>query len=299
MASERDILDRLRRRTPINTGGLKLGIGDDCAIYRPKPGEDLAFTTDFLIENVHFRQETHKPMEIGYKALARGLSDLAAMGAIPRFCLLSLAVPTHTPQRLIDGVFRGLLQLSTAVQCPLAGGDLAAAPILVCDIMACGSVERGTALTRKGARVGDGIWVSGHLGGSASGFVSQKGAAWRKHIRPEPRLALGRALRKKASAAMDLSDGLSIDLSRLCRESGVAAEIEEPPVFRGATLALALHGGEDYELLFTAPPAARIPSVLGGVPLTRIGVIVKGLAGEVRLNGAPLPALGYDHFAPR
>jgi len=297
MASEREILERLCARRLGKSTNLKLGIGDDCAVYRPSPKEDLVFTTDFLIENVHFRRETHRPSDIGYKALARGLSDLAAMGAVPRFCLLSLAIPTETPQRFLDGIFSGLLNLSDAVKCPLAGGDLAAAPLIVCDIVVCGSVPRGQALTRSGAQPGDGIWASGKLGGSSFGFVSQTGAAWRKHLRPEPRLEIGLKLRKKASAAMDLSDGLSLDLSRLCRESGVAAEIEEPPIFRGANLQQALHGGEDYELLFTASRNTKIPASIAGIAVTRLGTIVKGTPGEVRLNGVLLPPLGYDHFA--
>jgi thiamine-monophosphate kinase len=297
MASEREILQRLRARTAPTTGNLKLGIGDDCAIYRPAPAEDLVFTTDFLIENVHFRSDTHSPQAIGYKTLARGLSDLAAMGAVPRFCLLSLAVPPQTAPAFIDRVFKGLSELADRTKCPLAGGDLAVAPILICDIMACGSVERGSALTRAGARPGHGIWVSGKLGGSALGLLTNRGAAWRKHLHPEPRLALGRMLRKKASAAMDLSDGLSLDLARLCRESGVAAEIGNPPAFRGATREQALHGGEDYELLFTAPAATKIPKIFETLPLTRIGTIAKGTPGMVRLNGEPLAALGYDHFA--
>ncbi len=301
MGSERAILDRLRRlRQPVRqdrSGNLKLGIGDDCAIYAPGPGEELVFTTDFLIENVHFRRETHGATDIGYKALARGLSDIAAMGAEPRFCLLSLAMPPDTNPAYPDALFKGLLALARKVKCPLAGGDLASAPLLAADIVVCGSAPAGEALRRSGALPGDGIWVSGRLGGSALGLATGRGAAWVRHLRPEPRLALGRFLRNRASACMDLSDGLSLDLARLCRESGVAAEIEPPPLYRGATLEQALHGGEDYELLFTARPETKLPQSACGVRLTRIGRIVKGRPGSVRLDGAPLPALGYDHFA--
>ena len=275
---------------------MALGIGDDCAIYRPSAGEELLFTTDFLIEGVHFLRETHKPQDIGYKALARGLSDLAAMGGAPRFCLLSLAVPPWADLRYIDGIYRGLLELSESAGCPLAGGDLARAPVLTCDIVACGSAPRGKALRRSRARPGDSIWVSGELGGSALGLATNRGRARRKHLHPEPRLALGLFLRNKATAAMDLSDGLSIDLMRLCVESHVSAEIETPPLFPGATREQGLHGGEDYELLFTARSSARIPSRHGGIKLTRIGNIVAGPAGEVRLSGARLKPSGYDHF---
>jgi thiamine-monophosphate kinase len=303
MPSESEVLDRLRRRNGGGSPGssrLRLGIGDDCAIYRPKAGEELLFTTDLLIENVHFRRDTHGPRDIGYKALARGLSDIAAMGGVPRFCLLSLAVPQlpddKRAERYIDDIFAGLLELAKRAGCPLAGGDLAVAPLLVCDIVACGSAPRGTALRRNGARAGHSIWVSGHLGGSSLGLETRRGAAWRRHLRPEPRLKLGQFLRGKASSAMDLSDGLSLDLARLAAASGVAAEIEAPPIHRGATLEQALDGGEDYELLFTVPRRVRIPDLFDGVPLTRIGRIVADPAGQVRLDGEILPARGYDHF---
>jgi thiamine-monophosphate kinase len=159
-------------------------------------------------------------------------------------------------------------------------------------------VPRDQALRRDGARTGDVIYVSGRLGGSALGLETQRGEAWKRHLRPQPRLELGRYLRQKlhATAAMDLSDGLSLDLHRLCLASAVAAEIEEPPRFRGASLEQALHGGEDYELLFTLGPRVRPPAQFDGLPLTRIGVVCKGRAGEVRLQGRPLKPLGYDHF---
>lgn len=293
--SERAILERLRRRGTRNPTGLTLGIGDDCAIYQPKSGEDLVFTTDFLIENVHFTRATHLPRAVGHKALARGLSDIAAMGAEPRFCLFSLALPEWATTRFINSLFDGLQETAEQTQCPLAGGDLSHAPLLLCDIVVCGSVPSGQALLRSGAQPGDGIWVSGSLGGSALGLRAQSGRAHHKHLYPEPRLALGRALRNLATSAMDLSDGLSLDLSRLCAESGVAAAITNPPIFPGATLDDALHGGEDYELLFTLPPNRRL-KVIAGLPITRIGSIVPGASGCVTLDGKPLAPRGYDHF---
>jgi thiamine-monophosphate kinase len=281
--------------------GLKLGIGDDCAIFRPRGGaEDLLFTTDMLLEDVHFRRTTHSAQDAGHKALARGLSDIAAMGGSPRLCLLSLAVPRWADQRWIDGFYRGFLQLAKKTAIPLAGGDLARTDRLACDVTVCGAVPRGGALLRSGARPGDGIYVSGRLGGSALGLASGKGAAWRRHRRPEPRLALGRFLRERlhATAAMDLSVGLSLDLNRICIASRVSAAIDRPPVFPGATLDQALHGGEDYELLFTLPPNSRPPARFEGLPLTRIGRI--GVAGDpaarVVLEGKPLPPKGFDHF---
>jgi thiamine-monophosphate kinase len=164
--------------------------------------------------------------------------------------------------------------------------------------MACGAVPRGQALRRDGARPGDAIYVSGALGGSALGLATRRGRAWRRHLRPQPRLALGRFLRVRlaATAAIDLSDGLSLDLRRLSLASQLSAEIAAPPRFPGATLEQALDGGEDYELLFTAPPGVRVPAAFEGLPLTRLGEMRPGKPGAVFLNGAPLPALGYDHL---
>jgi len=276
-----------------------LGIGDDCAIFRPRGArEDLLFTTDMLIESVHFRRETHGAADVGWKALARGLSDIAAMGGEPRFCLLSLALAPWVETSWLDGFFDGLRRLATRTLTPLMGGDLAHAEKTMCDIVVCGAVPRGTALRRDGARAGDAIYVSGELGASALGLFKGGGRAWLRHLRPQPRLALGRFLRARvrATSAMDLSDGLSLDLHRLSLASGLSAEIGAPPRFPGATWEQALHGGEDYELLFTAPARARVPRDFEGLPLTRIGVMRRGRPGAVELEGAPLAPLGYDHF---
>jgi thiamine-monophosphate kinase len=294
MNSEIEILERLVKRVG-RSGRLVLGIGDDCAIYRqPGSNEDLLLTTDLLIEGVHFRRETHPAAAVGHKALARGLSDIAAMGGTPRLCLLSLTVAGWVDDAWLDAFFDGLLLLAHKTGATLAGGDLARAERFACDIVVCGSVLRGKALRRDGARAGDSIYVSGKLGASALGLETKKGSAWQRHLRPEPRLELGRFLRDKlrASACMDLSDGLSLDLHRMCLASGVSAQIKPPPIFRGATLDQALHGGEDYELLFT------IATPIGSrkLPLTRIGTIVKGQPGTVFLDGRRLEPLGYDHF---
>jgi thiamine-monophosphate kinase len=297
---EIEILESIRRRARLpGIRGLALGIGDDCAIYRP-PGapEDLLLTTDLLVEDVHFRHETHTPEALGHKALARGLSDIAGMGGRPRFCLVSLAAGALADRRWIHRFHTGLLRLARMAGAPLAGGDLARAAKTACDIVVCGAVPRGSALRRDGARVGDAIYVSGRLGGSSLGFESGTGKAWLRHLRPQPRLALGVFLRERigASAAMDLSDGISMDLRRMARASGLEAAIEPPPRFPGASPEQALHGGEDYELLFTVGPRVKVPTRFGNIPLTRIGRMRRGLAGAVYLSGEPLPALGYDHF---
>lgn len=278
---------------------LTVGIGDDCAVFRP-PGssDDLLFTTDLLIEGVHFERDTHTAADAGHKALARGLSDIAAMGGKPLFCLLSLVVPEWAGPAWVDRFFGGLIKLARRTGTALAGGDLARAERFACDIVVAGSVPKGTALRRAGARAGDAIYVSGLLGGSALGLCTRQGRSWKRHLRPEARLALGQYLRRRVrtTSAMDLSDGLSLDLRRLCLASQVSAQIQAPPVFPGATLDEALHGGEDYELLFTVAPGAHVPAHFEKLPLTRIGTIQRGHPGRVLLAGQPLAALGYDHF---
>ncbi|MBZ5578634.1 MAG: thiamine-phosphate kinase [Acidobacteriia bacterium] len=303
VSGESEFIDRIRRQVAgSHAREVVLGIGDDCAVYRPRgAAEDLLFTTDMMIEDVHFRRDTHAASDVGWKALARGLSDIAAMGGVPRFFLVSLAVPRWAVPRWVDGFYQGALRLSRRERVPLIGGDVARSSKLACDVVVCGSAPRGTALRRDGARPGDAIYVSGRLGGSAVGLSlgksRRRGPAWRRHTRPEPRLALGRFLRRLgATAAMDLSDGLSLDLRRLCLASKRCAAIGAPPRFPGATIEQALHGGEDYELLFTVPPATRVPSHFEGIPLTRIGVMRKGRPGTVLLNGAPLAPLGFDHL---
>jgi len=295
--NERELIERIRRQAG-RPRGLVRGIGDDCAIYAPRAGEELLFTTDFLIEDVHFKQSTHNAVDVGHKALARGLSDIAAMGGTPRFCLVSLAIAESLRGKWLDDFYKGLLALAKKSSATLAGGDLARSDKVVCDIVVCGSVKRGAALRRDTAKPGNAIYVSGALGGSAFGLASGKGAAWKKHLRPEPRLKLGQALHALgATACMDLSDGLSVDLQRLCAASKVSADLDgELPMFDGASIEHALHGGEDYELLFTVPANVRVPRRLGGVPLTRIGTILRGNAGRVKIDEFELQPLGYEHF---
>lgn len=297
---EAKILESIRQRGVVPPGsGLVLGIGDDCAIFRQRGArEDLLFTTDMLIEDVHFRHATHPAEAVGHKALARGLSNIAAMGGVPRFCLLSLVAGKSVDERWIDHFYNGLLRLAKKSGVPLAGGDLARAERTACDIVVCGAVPRGGALRRDGARAGDAIYVSGMLGGSALGLATERGRAWARHLRPQPRLELGIFLRERlrASAAMDLSDGISMDLQRMALASGLEAAINLPPRFPGATVEQSLHGGEDYELLFTVRARVAVPARFGAVPLTRIGTMRRGHPGAVYLDGKPLDPLGYDHF---
>jgi thiamine-monophosphate kinase len=279
---------------------LVLGIGDDCAVLRPKGArQDWLLTTDLLIEGVHFLAEVYPPVSVGHRALARGLSDIAAMGGEPRFCFVSLALGEGMGARWLDAFYRGLNALAREHGVVLAGGDLTRAPLALCDIVVCGTAPRNRFLRRDGARPGDRIFVSGRLGGSALGLEQRQGRAWQRHLKPVPRVALGRFLREQlgATAAIDLSDGLSLDLHRLCLASGVAAVIErEPPRFAGASLEQALHGGEDYELLFTLPAGASAPKEYDGTLLTDIGVIRLGRPGRVWFRGRVLAPRGWDPF---
>jgi thiamine-monophosphate kinase len=268
--NEDSIVRRLGRRAPL--------IGDDCAVI-PGPVDDLLLTTDFSIEGVHFTRKSSAG-EIGHRALARSLSDIAAMGGKPRHCLVSIALAPWTDQRWIDGFYRGVHKLLRNVKASLAGGDLSHAEQLVCDVMVLGSIARGKALLRRGARAGDSIYVSGRLGG------------WRHKRVIQPRLDIGRKLVGKATACIDISDGLALDLHRLCVASGVSAELDSTPLLPGATLDQALHDGEDYELLYTAPPGVRVPGL-------RIGTIAKGKPGALRYGGRRLQPRGYDHVQER
>ncbi len=263
-------------KTP-SARGVVLGIGDDCAIFRPKPGEDLLFTTDQFAEGVHFNSNL-AASSVGERAFARSLSDIAAMGGIPRFCLVSLAVSKRETDRWVLAFFRGLMRLARKTGTVLAGGDLAHAERIHCDVMVCGAVAQGKALRRDGARVGDSLWVSGRLG-----------KPWDRRI--QPRLDLGRELIGRAHACIDVSDGLALDLYRVCVASGVAAELDRVPIARGSTLGRALHGGDDYELLFSLPKGAKGPR-----GTACIGRIIKGRPGALSLDGKPLDPRGYDHF---
>lgn len=272
--NELELIERIRKRagrTP-----LALGIGDDCAIFRPRSGEDLLFTTDQMIEDAHFTRAVPASV-IGQRALARSLSDIAAMGGEPRFCTVALAVPAKY-EKWIEQFYAGLLRLAKRTRTALAGGDLAESKKIYCDVMVCGAVPRGKAVRRDGARPGDELFVSGRLGKS-----------WTRPI--QPRLALGAALRGLATSCIDLSDGLSLDLHRLCLASGVAAQIDHVPVVKGSTLDRALHGGEDYELLFTLAPGRGAPR-----GTARIGRMVRGVRGQVKFKDRILAARGYDHF---
>jgi thiamine-monophosphate kinase len=296
--NERTLIATIRKACAANGAGLVAGIGDDCAIVRPGAREDVLVTTDFLLEGVHFTRATHGPGDCGWKALARGLSDIAAMGGRPRWAFVSLALAPDCGARWVSAFYRDLRALAGRHNVVVAGGDLTRHVHLLCDMIVLGTVRRGQALRRAGARVGDHVYVTGTLGASALGLATQRGAAWRRHKRPEPRVAAGLQLRRfGATACLDLSDGIALDARRLAEASGLAIALDGTlPLARGVTLEQALGGGEDYELLFTAPASRPIPDTIGNVPVTRIGSCHAGAPGALSWAGQPLEACGWDPF---
>ncbi len=277
--TEVQVVEWLKRAAPSTGRGIVLGIGDDCAIFRARGStEDLLITTDQFIEGVHFRT-SDSPESIGHRALARGLSDIAAMGGAARFCLLSLTKPASYGDQRLKRLYKGLLNLAGRTNTILAGGDLARGEKVACDIVVCGSVRRGRALLRSGAKPGDTIYVSGALGGPASRNYPVRFF--------EPRLKLGARLR--ASACIDITDGLALDLHRICAASGVSGKIVSIPIVPGATENHALSGGDEYELLFTSSAAS--PEGIA------IGRIEAGEPGRIWLRDTAITPVGHDHFS--
>ncbi|MDQ3818209.1 MAG: thiamine-phosphate kinase [Acidobacteriota bacterium] len=342
--SEFDFIRRLRQRafnqlsnssliTQHST--LSLGIGDDAAILRQQHGRDTVITTDLLIEEIDFHLDWTTPWLLGHKALAVSLSDIAAMGARPRFALLSVGVPRAVwDSSFVDEFYEGFFSLAEVFNVALIGGDVSRTPErVVIDSIVIGETAHGRAVRRSGARAGDHIFVTGSLGGAAAGLrLLERGARLRRkraraaHSRtveqlilrqllPEPRVAWGATLgdELQASAMIDISDGLSSDLAHICRESGTGAELDaaripiDPLVInlcgRRALdpLLLALNGGEDFELLFTVHPRdlRRLPRRVGDVPITYIGDITKD-SGRIRISEGSrrwdLEPEGFHHF---
>jgi thiamine-monophosphate kinase len=337
-ANEENVLERISRALPgtrlrKQSGGLRseagsrflsLGIGDDAALVSGTPGSHIVLTCDWFLEGTHFLRDKHPADAVGWKCLARAVSDIAAMGAVPRCFLLSLALPRELAASWLDDFLGGLRRAASRFGCSLAGGDTTEWRKVLINITAVGEVRLRQEVRRSGARPGDLIYVSGRLGEAELGLrllrerkrgLGGREPRLRKHLYPEPRLELGRWLSEKrvASAMMDLSDGLSSDLRRLCQASRVGAVIESnllPTVHltereheRGVNSSsqLALHGGDDYELLFTVPKskAKQLPRSLGGVTITRIGEVTR--AREVMVtddNGRSrvLKPHGWDPF---
>jgi len=280
-------------------------------------GHQALVTTDFSLEDVHFKRAWHPAESVGHRCLARGLSDIAAMGGVPRAVFLSLALPRTLPQSWVDHFLRGFLKLNSKFNLSLAGGDTAESPRgVMADVVVLGSIPKGKAVLRSGARPGDSIYVSGKLGASAAtlNLLSShrkkiRPADFPRHFYPVPRIEVGRFLGEKgvASAMIDVSDGLSTDLAHICEESGVGAEVQAEAVpvaaigkpAREVELRFALHGGEDYELLFTVPKGKRAPSRIAGVTVTLIGQVIRErkmfLLEKDRKRQELLPK-GWEHF---
>jgi thiamine-monophosphate kinase len=327
VASEKTLIKQIRRLAGrVKNPAISTGIGDDCAVLRLLPGrgrggdknKEVLVTTDFSLEGIHFRRDWHSPESVGHRCLARGLSDIAAMGGEPVAAFLSLALPRDLPKNWVDRFARGLISLAEKYGVTLAGGDTAESPNgILADIMVVGTAPSGKAALRSGARAGNLIYVSGDLGGSAAAVMEMRRRpktklnprTYPRHFFPEPRIELGSVLREKglATAMIDTSDGLSTDLAHICEESGVGAEVSADAIPRATVgrpprevdLELALHGGEDYELLFTAPKDKRIPPRVAGIPITHIGHITR--RREIFLMnpngvGSELQPQGWEHF---
>lgn len=323
---ENELIERIdkalgRRRNA--SDAVRLAMGDDAALFRPQAGLETILTCDWFLEGAHFLRDKHPPDSVGWKCLARAVSDIAAMGGVPRCFLLSLAIPSSHTGNWLDGFLRGLRRASRKFQCVLAGGDTTRRQEILINITVVGEASIGRAILRSGARPGDALYVSGRLGEAELGLqvlrksrgpANSKSPLTKKHQYPEPQLALGQWLAKKriASAMIDLSDGLSSDLPRLCAASGVGAKLESERIpqtrnievarkYGMDSFALALHGGDDYELLFTVPPrkTKSVPTYFQGLSLTRIGKMTKGsklIVLEDNGREKQLEAGGWDPF---
>lgn len=315
--SEFELISRYFTRAPRHT---VLGVGDDAALLSVTPGNELAASTDMLVEGVHFYADVD-PQALGHKALAVNLSDLAAMGAVPRWAMLSLALP-DVDAKWLEGFSRGFFALADKHGVDLIGGDTTRGPRNIC-VQIMGEVGQGRALRRDGAKIGDDIWVSGQLGDAAAAVAHRRGELKLERVVldrcrarldwPTPRIALGLELVALAHSAIDISDGLLGDLAHICERSGVGAQVEFSAVPCSADLRplrdqqrvarAILAGGDDYELCFTAAPglASEIEALSAtlDIALTRVGRIVNGKEVAV-LDAAgrllPVKDKGFDHF---
>jgi thiamine-monophosphate kinase len=307
-----------RHFVPSRRRELRLGIGDDAALWKPKAGCVSILTSDWFLEGSHFLREKHRPDSVGWKCLARASSDIAAMGGTPRCFLLNLALPAAATGKWLQSFLGGLRHASRSLECVLAGGDTTRSERILISVTVMGEIREGREVLRSGARPGDLLYVSGTLGEAEHGLQllrksrgkpSPKNPALRKHLYPQPRIGLGRWLaeRNLATAMMDISDGLSSDLPRLCAASRTGAVIVPdklpllPGMDRESASQLALDGGDDYELLFTVSPrkAAAIPAAHRNLRLTQIGEITKSRTLQIMEKDGerkPFRAAGWDPF---
>jgi thiamine-monophosphate kinase len=333
---ERGLIERIRRRLPAPPPSLVVGIGDDAAVTEVDRGALQVLTTDALVEGVHFDRRFSSPRDIGYKALAVNVSDVAAMGAAPRLALLSLMLPPSLDVEVVDGLIDGLVELASATGVTLAGGNITRSPgPLIVDVTVTGAVKPRRVLTRGGGRPGDRLFVTGTIGGGLAGleWLLQEGgrpgstpsrtpddpelaACVTRHRCPEPRARIGALLgrTRAASACMDTSDGLADAIRQICEASGTGATIDASklPIHPGAArwfgsrgrdpVEASLTGGDDYELLFTVPHRRRgrvrlVQQQGRGIPLTPIGELTTDRSLIVQRGDATEPMpLGFVHF---
>jgi len=331
--TERELVARIQQRLAPAPGWLLVGIGDDAAVVEPERNRVEVLTVDAIVEGIHFDRAFVPPDAIGHRALAVNLSDLAAMGAAPRLCLLSMALPSALPLADFDAIVSGFCTVAGRYNLHVAGGNLTRSPgPLMIDVTVAGTCKRRQALTRGGARPGDELYVSGTIGAAAAGLViaqalgsagtetnqgrgTSESRCLDRYLRPEPRVRLGMHLgrNRAASACMDLSDGLADGLRRIAEASGVGLIIDANalPIDPGAracfeargqdAVTSALTGGDDYELLVAVRPRTgrRLAAAIarGGAPLTRIGACTADRALLLQRDGgaSPVPQ-GYTHF---
>jgi thiamine-monophosphate kinase len=302
---EGGLVRKIRERFGAKASELPVGIGDDAAVIDIPPGYSLIFCSDLLAENTHFIRALHPPDSIGHKAIAANVSDIAAMGGVPMHFLISLAAPGGLDWAWFEGFFNGVENACRQFDISLAGGDSASSDLIFVDVSMIGRVLSGQAVRRSGAKVGDRVFVTGTLGSSALGLERLKagredGPAIRRHLYPEARHKIGTAVADQAHAMIDVSDGLSTDLTHILEESKVSARIykERLPAWPGAQDDHVLHGGEEYELIIVAPD---LPGMIEGVPLTCIGEIIESGQDHqaILIDGARESVLhprGWQHF---
>jgi thiamine-monophosphate kinase len=328
LMSEEDIIRLVQSLAGESSDELFVGIGDDAAVLN-LAGSEFCVTTDLLVEGIHFDLAYISPHELGLKAMAANLSDLAAMGALPRWGFLSLGLPARPSRSLVESLFGGIMEMCREYDLILAGGDTVRSPQMIINLCLIGAAEKRSPMLRSGALPGDAVCVTGVLGSAAAGLAWLKSggdkhdaeAAWATaaHLRPQPRVAVGRALAQsgRVHAMMDLSDGLASDLARMCAASQVGAHVDEKlvPLAEGApalaqmlgadALDWALGGGEDFELLITcAPGDVEILGELAadsqpGLKLSRLGKITKSRGVNLRrADGSEqeITLQGFDHF---
>ena len=276
---EGGFISKIRERFGPRTAQWPVGIGDDAAVIDLPSGYSIVFCSDLVAENTHFIRDLHPADSIAYKAVASNVSDVAAMGGRATQFLVSLAAPGELDWSWFQFFFEGLDSACRQFDVALAGGDSSSAERIFIDISMIGRVRSGRAVRRSGAKVGDGVYVTGTLGSSALGLERLKAgklndAAVKRHLFPEPRYTVGSAVVDKANAMIDVSDGLSVDLNHILQESKVSARIykDRLPIWPGAEEHHALHGGEEYELIILA---SELPTSIAGIPVTRIGEIIE------------------------